>query len=68
MFPDLIPKIAHKAGLDTRDHVIDLYSFMGGKDLSEWQFFCDDQNCDPCHPNDSGYSFLAAQVFNKLFG
>ena len=27
---------------------------------------CDSQSCDPCHPNNAGYTVLAATVMNGL--
>lgn len=32
------------------------------------KLFCDDQNCDACHPNDAGYEYLASRIYGKLFG
>jgi hypothetical protein len=40
---------------------------MGGKDLTQWELFCDEQRCDACHPNDSGYSYMAAKIYHALF-
>ena len=65
-FPDLIPQIGKDLGLPD-DHVIDIFNPLGGKELSEWQFFCDGQSCDDCHPNDAGYSMLASEIYKKLF-
>ena len=30
------------------------------------RLFCDEQSCDPCHPNDHGYAALAAAVHAGL--
>ena len=70
VFPILIPQIAEQAGFDTSKNVnvIDVFNYMGGKDLTQWELFCDDQRCDACHPNDAGYAFLGAKIYGKLFG
>lgn len=66
IFPTLIPQIAEEAGLDS-NKVIDVFSKMGGKDLEQWELFCDDQRCDACHPNDAGYAYMAAKIYGHLF-
>lgn len=66
VFPSLIPEIAKELNL-TKDRVISIYDAMGGSDLDKWQYFCDGQNCDQCHPNDAGYSILASEVYSKIF-
>ena len=41
---------------------------MGGKDRTEFDLFCDGNDCDHVHPNDSGYNVIAATVFGTIFG
>ena len=65
-FPELIPNIAKELNL-ADDHVIDIMSGMGGKELTSYQYFCDGQYCDACHPNDAGYSQLASEVYKAIF-
>ena len=65
ILPDLIPKIAKELGQE--DNVISIFEAMGGKDLDAWQYLCNGQSCDGCHPNDAGYSQLASIVYRHLF-
>lgn len=74
VFPKLVPIISSDNKLTG---TIDVFSGMGGvedwdsnfpdscqKD-SSWKscsWWCDDQSCDECHPNDSGYEHLATVV------
>ena len=75
VFPSLIPMIATAAGLTTP--VVDVFGGMGGvadwqtafppscEKVSPWKpcaWFCDDQSCDQCHPNNNGYTHLAMTV------
>merc|ERR1712100_487365 len=68
IYPDLVPLIAKEAGLDG---TIDVFAGMGGvvnwQDTfptkceinSTWApcgYWCDEQSCDQCHPNDVGYA------------
>ena len=64
VFPSLIPQIADHTGAK----VIPTFDFLGGPKLEAWELFCDDQNCDACHPNDAGYEYLAARIYGQLFG
>lgn len=64
VFPLLVPAIAEESGVEG---VIDVFSALGGADLTDYQFFCDGQNCDQCHPNDAGYVVLGATVYKTLF-
>ena len=66
VLPEVIPEIAKEAGL-SETHVIDIFNVLGGKDLKQWQFFCDSQRCDAVHPNDAGYNRLAAKVYRDVF-
>lgn len=66
VFPELIPQIAQELELPS-DRVIDIMGAMGGKNQSSFELFCDGQSCDACHPNDAGYSFMAAEVYKHLF-
>ncbi len=75
VYPSLIPLISLKAGLTTVP--INNYATMGGVPdwqadfpngcalKSPWpacKWWCNAQNCDQCHPNDSGYTHLAMSV------
>ena len=57
-----------EADLDPQKNVINIFGAMGGKSMTEWELFCDDQSCDACHPNDSGYTYMASKIYGKLFG
>jgi lysophospholipase L1-like esterase len=74
VYPDLVPLISSENKLTG---TIDVFSGMGGvKDWeskfpdscqkdSPWKpcgWWCDDQHCDQCHPNDNGYAHLATVV------
>ncbi|GMH68940.1 hypothetical protein TrST_g3189 [Triparma strigata] len=63
--PILVPFIASENDYVTG--VIDVFSALGGADLSKYEFFCNEQSCDQCHPNDQGYSVMAATVYKALF-
>ena len=66
VLPTMIPQMAADLGLPSKN-VIDIYGAMGGKSLSSWQFFCDGQSCDACHPNDAGYAHVASHIYKRLF-
>merc|ERR1712070_23997 len=74
VYPKLVPLIASDNKLTG---TIDVFSGMGGVEDWESKFpdscqkdspfkpcswWCDDQHCDQCHPNDSGYEQLAKVV------
>ena len=40
---------------------------MGGKEKERFELFCNTPDCDGCHPNDVGYSEIAALVYKNLF-
>ncbi|GMH79370.1 hypothetical protein TL16_g08122 [Triparma laevis f. inornata] len=63
--PTIIPFINDEN--DSVTGVIDVFSALGGAELSKYEFFCNGQNCDQCHPNDMGYSVMAAEVYKALF-
>jgi lysophospholipase L1-like esterase len=70
VFPIIIPDdiakpLADEFGED-RVKVLSIFDFMGGSDLTQYQAFCDLQNCDQCHPNDAGYGLLAMATFKSL--
>lgn len=69
MLPELIPKIAAKAGLDpTTNDVISLFECLGGADVgSMWELFCDTRFCDGGHLNDAGYAHYADCVYGARF-
>jgi len=74
VYPTLVPLIAEANNLDG---VVDVFGGMGGvsnwqdvfPDRCEKEstfapcgWWCDDQHCDQCHPNDNGYAHLATVV------
>jgi lysophospholipase L1-like esterase len=78
VYPDLVSLIAKDNALDG---VIDVFGGMGGvadwqdkfpdkcEKNSAWApcgWWCDDQHCDQCHPNDNGYAHLATVVQKGL--
>ena len=67
VLPRLIPSIAAENGIPAAN-VIDVFSALGGAGLSRYEYFCDHQSCDNCHPNDAGYSALAATVYRATVG
>jgi len=81
VYPQLVPLIAEDNKGDI-EGIIDVYGAMGGdKDNwaamfpekcelnSEWddcEFWCNEQSCDQCHPDDDGYVAMAAAVYKGL--
>lgn len=73
LFPVLVPELAP---------VVDVFSSLGGHAAwrddfpaggcaldSDWApcaYFCSNQSCDQCHPNDVGNAWLATTVFSAL--
>ena len=53
IYPTLIPKIAAQSGIKP-DHIIDLFSGLGGPNLSMGHLFS-----DGCHPTPEGYTVIA---------
>ena len=66
VMPTLISEVAGKLGLPS-SQVIDVWGAMGGKGLSNWEFFCDGQSCDSAYPNNQGYTVVATEVYKRLF-
>jgi acyl-CoA thioesterase-1 len=78
VLPQLVPRIAAAAGVG----LIDVFSGMGGVSAWRTAFpphgcnltsgyapcgwWCDQQSCDQCHPNDVGYHHLATTVLAGL--
>mmetsp|Transcript_27611 Transcript_27611/g.55196 ORF Transcript_27611/g.55196 Transcript_27611/m.55196 type:complete len:224 (-) Transcript_27611:29-700(-) len=63
--PVLLPAIA--ASNTNVTGVVDVFSAMGGADLSKYELFCNLQSCDECHPNDMGYSLMASVFYKAVF-
>lgn len=78
VYPDLVPLIAEENNLDG---VVDVFKGMGGshhwrdvfpnkcEEGSSWtpcKYWCDEQSCNQCHPNDQGYAHLAKVVQEGL--
>ena len=61
VYPTLIPNIAKQLNIPD-NHIVDLFKFMGGKNLTMPDMFI-----DGCHPNDNGYKVLAQAVFVQMF-
>lgn len=66
VLPPLIPRVAKEAGLPD-DHVIDIFSKLGGAQQSKPEKFCDGRLCDMVHPNHSGYLAIALEVYKVVF-
>ena len=58
----LYPTIAERAGLNPDKHIVDIFTAMGGKELTMEHLFC-----DPVHPNDDGYAMFAQTIYEKIF-
>ena len=56
--PILIPKIGEQCGIP-KENIIDLFSAMGGSDLSMPELFCVPDACDYFHPNENGHKIMA---------
>jgi len=82
VLPELIPQIAQANRKSVRG-VIDVYKAMGGVPdwrnkfppkctlNNTWptcQWYCDEQSCDQCHPNDVGCTHLAEVVKRGWLG
>ena len=39
---------------------------MGGESLEKYEYFCDEQSCDDCHPNDAGYKAMAKFIYESI--
>lgn len=74
IYPQLIPLIKAQNRVDG---LVDIFTVMGGRTAWESDFpkkctlnslwapcgyFCDEQSCDQCHPNDVGYKHMALAV------
>ena len=40
---------------------------LGGENLERWELMCDNFFCEGAHPNEAGYSYIAAHVYKHLF-
>ena len=47
--------------------IVDAFNQLGGAELGKYEYFCDLQSCDACHPTDAGYTVLATAVYKALF-
>ena len=61
IYPDLIRQICSLSGIKN-DRIIDMFSIMGGKDLSMSHLFIDGY-----HPNSDGYKHMAKHLFLHIF-
>ena len=66
-FPELIPSIANSKEFEDKPEIIDVFNIMGGVKLAHYEWLCDGQSCDGCHPNDAGYTALASGIYKDLF-
>ena len=64
--PTLIREIAANLLLPP-ENVIDIHEHLGGAELRDSISFCDEQSCDPVHPNDHGYNKIAEKVYETIF-
>ena len=46
--------------------LIDLFTTLGGSKLDRYEWFCDGQSCDQCHPDDNGYAHMAKVVYEGM--
>lgn len=63
--PRLVRKVARAEGIPQKN-IVDLFTPMGGHELSHYELFCNGQSCDT-HPNDAGYSEIASLVYHNYF-
>lgn len=63
---DIVTPLTTQFGEDRILPYVSIFDSMGGEELSQYQAFCDLQNCDQCHPNDAGYGLLAMATFKAL--
>ena len=64
-YPKEIRDIANETGIK-QENVIDIFNLMGGTGLTKYKYFCNEQSCDDCHPNDAGYFAMAKYIFQIL--
>ena len=64
-FPVLIPEIALELSLPPT-HIIDLFTKMGGYDLTYIDGYCNEIHCDAIHPNKKGKSDVANEVYKRI--
>lgn len=64
--PVLVPTIAEQCGIPS-ENVIDLFSAMGGHDLSQPELFCVPDACDYFHPNEGGHQVIAKVIYKAIF-
>jgi len=46
---------------------VDVFNQLGGAELAHYEYFCDEQSCDACHPSDAGYTVLATAIYKAVF-
>lgn len=65
-FPTIIKEIAFELELK-KENIINIFELMGGENLEKWELMCDGLMCDGCHPNEAGYSYIAANIYKHIF-
>ena len=63
----LVPTIAEECGIPS-ENVIDLFTAMGGRDLSQPELYCVPDACDYFHPNEGGHLVMAKTIYKAIFG
>ena len=64
-YPKAIRDIANETGIK-QENLIDIFNMMGGAELNKYNYFCNEQSCDECHPNDAGYFAMASYIHETL--
>ena len=62
-----MPSIGEACGLPS-ENIINLFTPMGGTDLSMPELFCLPEACDYFHPNEGGHKIIAKVIYSTIFG
>ena len=66
--PSILNDLAEKNMIKRKvKGIVDVFNQLGGAELDNYEFFCDLQSCDACHPSDAGYTVLATAVYKAIF-
>mmetsp|Transcript_23649 Transcript_23649/g.49260 ORF Transcript_23649/g.49260 Transcript_23649/m.49260 type:complete len:228 (+) Transcript_23649:263-946(+) len=66
--PSILTDLAKKNMDDGKvTGLVNVFEQLGGASLEHYEYFCDLQSCDSCHPSDAGYTVLATAVYKALF-
>ena len=64
-FPVILRELAKSNKYIT--NYIDVFSALGGDTLANYEYFCNSQSCDACHPNDVGNVVMGAAIWKEVF-